>query len=118
MVGDMNPVPGVCPVAVYGQRLALQGVRHKEWDHLLRILVRPVVVRAAGDDEGDAVGYPVGVGEPVGTGLACGVRALGHQRAVLAGGLVTRLSVDLVGRDAQEPPAAHLAEDLEQDVRP
>ena len=51
VVVDIQPVAHLQTVTVDRQRLALQGVRDHERNQLLGELIRPVVVRRAGDDD-------------------------------------------------------------------
>jgi hypothetical protein len=63
VVGDVDPVAGVAPGAVDGQRAVGERVADEERELLLGVLVGAVVVRAARDDDGQAIGSPVREGE-------------------------------------------------------
>ena len=75
VVLDEEPVAHLLAVAVDGQRLAVEHVRHEERQELLRVLVRPIGVRAARDRGVDAVGADVGGDVQVAAGLGDAVRA-------------------------------------------
>src|SRR5256714_12445259 len=53
VVLDMQPVAGLTAVAVDGERLAVASIRDEERGDLLRVLVGPVRVGAAGDRSGE-----------------------------------------------------------------
>ena len=113
VVLDPEPVADLLPVAVDRQRLAVERVRRQQRDQLLRVLVRPVGVRAARDRGVDAERPHVRGDVQVAAGLRDAVRARRLERIGLdrgaAGGEV---AVDLVGRDLDEAgaAAAHLLE--------
>ena len=114
VVLDVQPVPDLAAVAVERQRLAVERVRDEQRDELLRILVRAVRVRAAGDRGGDAERADVGLDEQVAGGLRRAVRARRPQRVGLARGAARlEVAVDLVGRDLDEL-LPRLAQVLEQ----
>ena len=62
------------PSPYSGSGQVVDRVRDEERDDLLRELVRSVVVRRARDDHGNGVRRPVAVRQPIGAGLARGVR--------------------------------------------
>ena len=80
VVNDVEPVAHVLALAVDGQRLAVAYIVDKQRNQLLRELIRAVVVRAVGDDGGQAVGVVEGAHEVVGAGLG---GAVGRVRQVL-----------------------------------
>ena len=80
VVVDVQPVAHVQPVAVERHLAAVEQVRDEQRDDLLRELVRPVVVRAPGDADGQAVRAVVGAGEQVRARLGRRVRRVGQQR--------------------------------------
>ncbi len=104
VVEDEEPVADLLAVAVDRQRLALEGVGDHQRDELFGELVRAVVVRAVGDDGGQAVGVDPGADEVVAGGLGCGVGAVGRVGSVFVeGGVVGgQRAVDLVGGDVEE----------------
>jgi len=55
VIHHVDPVPDLLPIAVDGEFLALKGVGDEEWDQLLRVLVRAVVVGAPRDQNGNFV---------------------------------------------------------------
>ena len=88
------------------------------------MLVRPVRVGAAGDDDVQAVGLVVGSASSSPAALAAAYGLRGASGSVLVAKPVSTVAVDLVGRDLEEarrPGARRVAratrEDrLEQDV--
>ena len=95
----VDPVAHLLPVAVDGQRVAVQGVEHHQRDQLLRVLVGPVVVRAAADQRLEPVGVVVGGDEQVGARLGRRVGRGGLQRRLLGERALLDRAVDLVGGD-------------------
>ena len=100
---DVQPVAALQPVAVQRQRLVVDRVGDEQRDELLGVVVRPVRVRAAGDDRVDAVGRRRSSGRaarrpPWPPRTASAARAASSSRGVA---LVDR-AVDLVGRDLEE----------------
>ncbi len=118
VVLDPEPVADLAPVAVDGQRLAVERVRGHQRDQLLRILVRAVGVRAAGDRRVDAERPGVGRDVQVTGRLGDAVGARRLDRIGLGGGAAGgEIAVHLVGRDLDES-RARAANLLEQDLRP
>src|SRR5690606_39671553 len=76
----MQPVAHVAAVAVQRHRLAVEQVGHEQRDDLFRVLVRPVVVRAADDAHRQAVRAVVGAGQQVGRRLGRRVRRVRLER--------------------------------------
>jgi len=104
-------------VTVHGQRLAQDGVRAEERHGLLRVLVRPDVVRAARDRHGDAVRDRVRLHQLIGGRLACRVRAArGKLVRLHALVVVLDVAVHLVGADVMQPDP-ELTCHLQQHVR-
>src|SRR5436309_14752008 len=52
VVLHIEPIALLKPIAIERQRLILQGIRHKERDELLRVLIRAKSVAAADDHNG------------------------------------------------------------------
>ena len=77
VVFDIKPVAHVFALAVDGQWLAVTDVVDKERNELLGELIGTVVVRAVGDDGGQAVGVVEGAHEVVARGFGCAIRAMG-----------------------------------------
>ena len=103
---DVEPVAHLPPVAVEGERLAVECVRREERDQLLRVLVRPVRVRATRDRGVDPEGPHVGRDVEVARRLGDAVGARRPDRVVLAGRTsVGQVPVDLVGGDLDEARA-------------
>ena len=106
VVAHVEPVAHVHAVAVDRNRLAGQHALDHHRDQLLRELVRAVVVRAIGDDRGQAVGVMIGAHQHVARGLAGGVgrvRRVGRGFGEIAGR--AEAAIDLVGGDVVEPAA-------------
>ena len=100
---DVQPVAHVAAVAVDRQRPPLERVQDHQRNQLLRKLIRPVVVRAVGDQHRQAVGVEVGAHQMIGRRLARRVRRVRRVRRLLAELPVgAERAVDLVGRDVQE----------------
>ena len=101
MIGDVQPVPDLQPVAVEGQRLIVERVRDEQRDELLGVVVRAVRVRTAGDDGVEAVGDDVRPDEQLAGGLRGGVRGTRRERVGLDRATGLDRAVDLVGRDLE-----------------
>src|SRR5437899_4290730 len=80
----VDPLPAVPATSVHGQRMSDEGADREQGNRLLRMLVRPVVVHAPCDDNGQIVCRVVRVREAGGPRLGCGVRTLRPERRVLA----------------------------------
>src|SRR2546428_6219189 len=74
VVLHIDPIALLKPIAVERQGLILQGVRHEEWDELLRILVGAKGVAPAGDHDGQLIGGVGTQGKQIAGRLAGGVR--------------------------------------------
>ena len=83
VVVDVQPVADVEPLAVERHLQAVHQVGDEQRDDLLRELVGPVVVGAAGDADLHAERAGVGAGEEVRAGLGGAVRGVGLQRSGL-----------------------------------
>lgn len=100
VVSDMEPVADIAAIAIDRQRLVRQSANDRVRDQLLRKMIRPVIVRAAGYQGGKSVGFPPGANEMIGRGLA---RRIGRVRRI--GGLFAERtagaerSENFVGRD-------------------
>ena len=116
VVVHVEPVADVQPVAVERQLLALEGVGHEERDELLRILVRPVGVRAPGDHGRHPVGVVIGEHLQVAARFGGGVGAGGSQRIVLGAGAFVDRPVHLVGGHLHHAGDAQLADGFEERV--
>ena len=103
MVVDVQPVAHVEPVAVERHLPPVEQVRDEQRDDLLRELVRPVVVRAAGDAHRQAVGAVVGPGQQVRRRLRRRVRRVRLQRVRLRPRAPLDRAVHLVGGHVHEP---------------
>ena len=115
---DVDPVAHVHAVAVDRQGQVANRVGDHERDELLRELVGPVVVGAAGHHHRELEGVEVGQRQQVGGGLRRRVGRRRIERRPLgeeAGG--AERAVDLVGGDVQEALHAELAGRLEQHLR-
>ena len=107
MIAHEQPVAHVQAVAVERQGQVLERVRDEQRNDLLRVLVRPEVVRRAADEDRKAVGGEVRIGEAIGRRLARGIGVRGHQGVGLATAPLRDAAVDLVRRDLHE--RLHLA---------
>jgi len=104
VVLHVQPVADGEPIAVDGQRLPSEGLDDERRDELLRVLVGPVVVRAAGHDHPQPEGVVVGPDQKVGPGLARRVGAVRPERTLLGEGAPwAEGAVDLVRGDLDEP---------------
>src|SRR5258705_478955 len=114
VVEHVEPVAHVLAVAVERQRLVLERVGDEERDDLLRVLVGPEVVAAAGDEHREVVGGPVRAHQQVGGGLGGRVGVRRGQDVTLAGGALGDAPVDLVGAHREESAHPELAGGLQQ----
>ena len=103
VVLDIQPVALGAAVPVDGQGLAQEGGGDEPGDHLLEVLVGPVVVEGPHDDHGKLVGGPVAIDQAVGPGLGAGVGAHGHERLLLVHQVRPGGAVDLGGGDVDHP---------------
>ena len=103
MIVHVQPVAHMPAVPVDRQRASLEPVQHHQRDQLFRELIRPVVVRTIGDEDGQPVGVKIGPHEMVGRCLARRVRRVGRVRRLFAE-LAARpeRAVHFVGRHVQE----------------
>ena len=83
MILDIEPVTHILSLAIHGQLLAFQDVLDDERNELLGEMVGTVVVAAAGDVDGQAVGLVIGHRDEVGAGLAGRIGRAGRQRSLL-----------------------------------
>ena len=122
VVFGVEPVPHVCPVAVDGEGLVLQRMDKHEGDELLRKLVRAVVVGAAGDGHGHAVGAVPCLYEEVGRRFRGRVRAGRMEGRGLCEEKVfpleRQVAVHFVGRDLMETTEAVEAARIEEYAGP
>ena len=98
VVAHVDPVPDVQAVAVQRHGFILEQVGDEQGQHLLRELVRTVIVGATRDNRRKPEGVPITAHEQVGASLAGGVGAVGSKRCFL--GERTgwpQTTVDLVG---------------------
>ncbi len=93
----VEPVADVSPIAVHGQAILVEGVEDHERDHLLRVLVRPVVVGSPADHRLQSVGVEIAGHQQVGSGLGGAVGTGGLQRRLLGERPSLDRPVDLVG---------------------
>ena len=98
----IQPVADLHTVAVDGQLLVVLDVVDHQGDQLLRELVGAVVVGAAGDVDGHAVGVVEGHDEHIGAGLGGGVGAVGAQgRGLHKEAVCAQSAVHLIGGHLQ-----------------
>ena len=101
----IEPVAHLLAIAIDGERLAGESVVDDQGNQLLREMVGAVVVGAVRGHHRQAVGMVVGSDEVVG---GCFAGGIGTIRLVLLGLGESRIrrrkrSIDLVGRDMEEP---------------
>ena len=106
MVRDVEPVADLHPVAVERERPVVEGVRDEERDQLLRMVVRPVRVRAAGDDHVEPVRHVVAARQQLAGGLRRRVRRARPLRIALPREAGLDGPVDLVRGDLEQPRRA------------
>ena len=104
MVLDMEPIADLQAVAVDRDRLTFERVEDRERDQLLRKVIRPVIVRAVGDDGRKPIGRVPGGDQVIGRclgGRIGRVRAVGGVLAEASAG--RKRTVDFVSRYMNEP---------------
>src|SRR3989454_5859613 len=112
-----DPVAFVEAVAVDRKLLAFERISDHEREELLRKLVRPVIVRAASNDSGKAVGPAKTPHQEVRRRLAGRVWAARLEMRLLVRFTARRQApINFVGRDVQEAPDALLSSRFEQRV--
>ena len=118
MVFRVEPVPHVGPVAIDGEGLIFQRMNEHEGDELLRELVWTIIVGAAGDGHGHAVGAVPRLHEKVGRRFRGGIRAGRMERRGLSEEevfpLERQVAVHFVGRDLMETADAVEAAYIEE----
>ncbi|MNN48156.1 hypothetical protein D3C81_1626190 [compost metagenome] len=62
---DMQPVPNIFAIAVNRNLLFVQNFRNRQWNQLLREMVRAVIVRAPGNVHRQAVGFIISSNEQI-----------------------------------------------------
>jgi hypothetical protein len=117
VVGDVEPLSTLEPVAVERQRPVVERIRDEERDELLGMVVGAVRIRATRHDGVDAVGDDVAPDEELTGRLRRGVRGARGERRILGRVALVDRALDLVGRDLEEArPAGRHATGVEQDV--
>ena len=119
MVLHEDPVAFVEAVAVNWKLLAFERISDHERKELLRKLVRPIIVGAASNDSGKAVGPAKAPHQEVRRRLAGRVWAARLERRLLVR-LAARpqTPIDFVGRDVEEAPDALPSSRFEQCIGP
>ena len=104
MIFHMKPVADVGAGSIYGQCLTGQSVKRHQRDKLLGELARAVVVRAIGDQCGEAVCLIEGPDKVVAGGLRSGIGTVGTVRRRLRKGWISGLksSEDFVSGNMQK----------------
>jgi hypothetical protein len=119
MVLDVDPVAHIRAVAVNREAIVAHGVDDHEGDQFFGELIRPVVVRATGDDDFLAEGFVAGQRDQVGPGFARGIgRARLDRRLLGEPPRFTERPVHFVGRDLDKPLDAVAPGAIEQDTGP
>lgn len=97
----IQPVTNVQTLAIDGQGLVVQGVGDHQGNQLLREVIGAVVVGAAADGHGQAVGAVIGHDQQVSTSLGGGVGAGGMNGGLLGeeevGAVKGQVAIDLIG---------------------
>ena len=106
VVGHVDPIADVAPIAIQGNRLIRERLGDDQWHQLLRMLVGAVVVAAARDNHRQAVGIRIGHGVELGTRLASavGIARRQQRRLLETRNVLSRRqrAVNLVRADLQE----------------
>src|SRR5215475_3346762 len=106
VIVDEQPIADVGAVAVNRQRPPVQGIEDRQGNELFRKLVRPIIVRAIGYYDRNAVGTMPGFRDMVGCGLGSGI---GRAR-IVSGRLAEQAdlaerSINLVGGNVDKAKA-------------
>ena len=101
VVVDVQPVAPLETVAIEGQRLVVDRVRHEQRDHLLRVLVRTEVVRA-GDADRQPVSGRVRVARSSPPALLAAYGLRGRSAASSSERPFSNVAIDLIGADLDE----------------
>ena len=117
VIVDVKPVTNVRALAVDGERLPVKAIEDDERNQFLGEVVRPVVVRAVGDLDGQAVGVVPGAHDMVGRclrGRVRRVRGVGRRLGEEPG--LAQGAVYFVRRDVLEGEVGMLPPVLERDL--
>ena len=101
VIGHVQPVASLEAVAVERQRQVIDRVGDEQRDELFGVVIRPVGIRAAGDDRIEPVGHHVAPHQEFTAGLRGGVRGARGEDVALAGVSFCHGTVDLVRRDLE-----------------
>ena len=116
VVFDEAPVAHVQPIAVQRHLASVEQVGHEQRNDLFGVLIGPEVVGRATDDHGQPVGLEIREGDEIGRGLGRGIRRARPEHITFAERAHIDRTVNLVGRDVQEPfdaePPRHVAQDV------
>src|SRR5262245_39778390 len=78
MILHVEPIPYICASTVHRYRRTSERVPNHRWNQLLCVLPSSIIVRAIGDDHGNAVCLMPCPHKMVGSSLAGGVRRIRH----------------------------------------
>ena len=111
MIGDVEPVTNLLTIAVDRQWLACKRVDDHQRNELFGKMIRPVVVRAIGRHDWQAVGVVPSAHEMIARRLTRGIRAVGLVRVGLSKRRIVWLqaAVDLVGAHVVETKSGLVA---------
>jgi hypothetical protein len=115
---DIEPVADIGPIAVEGDCLILTEEVDTVGDEFLTILVRTVVIRAAGDDIVEAIGATIGFHEEIASCLARTIGARGIDgRIFREKSSIREISIDFIGRNMMESLESKCSMGIEEILR-
>lgn len=80
MISDIDPIADIQAVAINRDFPAIEGAVDGQRNQLFRELAGPIVIRAIGGDDRQAVGVMERANQMIGASLACGVWTIGSVR--------------------------------------
>jgi len=108
VVGHVQPVAHLLPIAIDRQRLARAGIGNHQRNQLLGEVIRTVVIAAIGGQHRQAIRVVPGANEVIGRGLAGAVRAVGLVRVLFGKRRIfgAQRAIDFVGGNMQKTEVA------------
>src|SRR5690606_1045380 len=104
MVRNIQPVPSIVAIPIYGQGPVVDDVVDEQGDELFGELVGSVVVGTVADDKGKLIGFPIGPYKVIRTCLGGRIRRVGAIGGILSEKpCVSQGPIDLIGADIVEP---------------
>jgi hypothetical protein len=82
VVEDMNPISNIEAITIDGNRLILQSIENDCGHELFRMLVWPIVIGAARNNNRQLIGAMISLSKKVGGSFAGRVRRIGAKRIV------------------------------------